>query len=347
MSARSPRERRAAIQASGLDIYSPIPIGSALWIPSEQLEQALQEALVGVSLAGLPLRTRSKRVKELACTALGYPTPSSFRRVRPRFPGQDFDIYTQKANNLQVWNDELSPTRRYAIIQIDQADSIAKVRVASGQQLALLDTTGTLTTKYQARFDVGERPLELVVGVDTANLLPHVRQRCQFDHGVLPSSEPESGMLLPIADVHQRLATLLGQSFRDPGSVSERSRGAVIHELVCRRLGYASYSDSGQFPDVRHQLLEVKLQTSPTVDLGLVLPNSNSPIDVARLGNYQPRHSDTRYALFCGQIAFGSVTITHLLTTTGEAFFPRMRRFEGRVLNAKLQIPLPRSFFSD
>ena len=39
-------------------------------------------------------------------------------------------------------------------------------------------------------------------------------------------------------------------------------------------LGYSRYEDKGQFPDIRHQLLEVKLQTSPTIDLGLVLPSS-------------------------------------------------------------------------
>jgi hypothetical protein len=50
----------AAISASGLTIYDPIEIGSALWIPTPHLETLLDRGLRGLSLAGLPLRTRSK-----------------------------------------------------------------------------------------------------------------------------------------------------------------------------------------------------------------------------------------------------------------------------------------------
>jgi hypothetical protein len=31
--------------------------------------------------------------------------------------------------------------------------------------------------------------------------------------------------------------------------------------------------------------------------------------------------------------------------TTGESFFTRFTQFQGKVLNKKLQIPLPRDFF--
>lgn len=117
----------------------------------------------GMSLAGLPLRTRSKVVKTAVCEALGYPVPSSFKKTQPRFFGQQLDTYAQKALNLQIWNEELSPTRRYAIIQVLEDDSVGKVRVVNGQQLAILDKTGTITTKYQARLDLGIEQRELGV----------------------------------------------------------------------------------------------------------------------------------------------------------------------------------------
>lgn len=79
-----------------------------MWIPAEQLEHLFDKALKGISLAGLPLRTRSKVVKTAVYKALGYPVPSSFKKTRPRFPGQCFDTYVQKADNLQVWNEESS-----------------------------------------------------------------------------------------------------------------------------------------------------------------------------------------------------------------------------------------------
>ena len=70
----------AAIQASGLNIYDAVEVGSRLWIPSPELESILDAGLCGINLAGLPLRTRSKRVKERVCEALGYPVPKSFGR---------------------------------------------------------------------------------------------------------------------------------------------------------------------------------------------------------------------------------------------------------------------------
>ncbi len=112
-------EYKQAISASGKDIYGPIEIGDPdHWIPSQHIETLLNECMRGLSLAGLPLRTRSKVVKTAVCDALGYPVPSSFKKTQPRFFGQQLDTYAQKALNLQIWNEELSPTRRYAIIQV-------------------------------------------------------------------------------------------------------------------------------------------------------------------------------------------------------------------------------------
>lgn len=114
-----------AIRQSGLSIYAPIEIGDPeFWIPTPELEQLLTRALAGVSLAELPLRTRSKVVKQHVCRALGYPVLSSFRKTQPRFPGQFFDTYVQKSNNLQVWNEELAPTRRYVIVRVREDDGI-------------------------------------------------------------------------------------------------------------------------------------------------------------------------------------------------------------------------------
>ena len=80
-----------AIRHSNLTIYDPIEIGDPkLWIPTPILEELLDAKMTGVSLAGLPLRTRSKVVKEHICRALGYPVPSSFTKTRPRFPGTAF-----------------------------------------------------------------------------------------------------------------------------------------------------------------------------------------------------------------------------------------------------------------
>ena len=288
-----------AIRSSGFTIYDAIEIGDpAFWIPTPELESLLDRELAGISLAGLPLRTRSKVTKEHVCHALGYPVPASFKKTQPRFIGQLFDTYVQKSNNLQVWNEELSPTRRYVIIRVDDADVICKVKVVTGEDLALLDTTGTLTQKYQARLVANDAKTELITDVDTERLRPFVQAGANLERAVSPIDHPSTGLILPIADVFERLRTLVGESFQDAGYDQERNRGAALHQLVCRKLGYVDYRDDGRFPDVRQQLLEVKLQTSPTIDLGLVCPDSEAVLDVPQIAGKQIRHCDVRYAIF-------------------------------------------------
>lgn len=342
-----PEKYVAAIKASGYSIYDEIPIGHpTLWIPTPQLEHLLQMGLQGISLAGLPLRTRSKVVKARICRALGYPIPKSFKKTQPRFPGQFFDTYTQKSNNLQIWNEELSPSRRYVIIRVTDADEITRVRVVTGDMLAILDATGTLTQKYQARCIVGEQLAELVSVSDTALLAPFVKSGILLTKIGSPITQPQVGGLLPVAEIFERLVPLIGQVFPDAGADQERNRGAALHRLVCNALGYATYQDDGQFPDIRHQLLEVKLQTSPTIDLGLVTPESTEPLDVPMLDGVQVRHCDVRYVIFYARIEVGKVKLTHVLVSSGADFYKRFPQFQGNVSNKKIQIPLPAAFFT-
>ena len=240
---------------------------------------------------------------------------------------------------------ETEGTRRYVLIRVSDAGLITRVKVVTGDTLALLDTTGTLTKKYQARCTPGPDPVELVTRSDTALLLPFVNPSIDLRRAASPVKQPQAGELLPISAICDRLSVLVGQTFPDAGFDQERNRGAGLHRLVCEVLGYASYQDDGQFPDIRQQLLEVKLQTAPTIDLGLVSPASTEALDVPMIQGNQIRHCDVRYAIFYAVIAAGSVKLSHLFLTTGEGFFRRFPQFQGNVLNAKLQIPLPARFF--
>lgn len=337
-----------ALRCSGLSIYDPIDIGDPkLWIPTPDLEIILNHALVGISLSGLALRTRSKIVKEHICHALGYPTPISFKKSKPRFPGQFFDTYTQKSNNLQVWNEELSPTRRYVLIRISDKNIITKVKVVTGETLAILDKTGTLTQKYQAKLIVGDQKSELITTHDTDLIRPFVNHAANLKKTASPINYPSPGDILPIDIVFSRLKELVGIEFPDSGHDQERTRGANLHKLVCKHLEYTDYRDDGRFPDIRHQLLEVKLQTSPTIDLGLVCPDSTEPLDVPMLEGKQIRHCDVRYAIFYGKTDGNQVTLSNFFLTTGEKFFSRFSQFQGKILNKKLQIPLPDDLFED
>jgi len=301
--------------------------------------------LRGLSLAGFPLRTRSKQFKAHICRAIGYPVPPSFKRTRPRFVGQLFDTYGQKKNNLQIWNAAIDLERRYVIAGIDANNVIYRVRVILGEELQQYDTTGTLTQKYQAQF-APKTPLELVSSLDTApiqSILGSSSIPVRINSS--PIAPPVVGILLPIREVFRRLSPLIGTSFPDAGIDQERNRGAALHRLVCLALGYADYSDDGQFPDVRNQLLEVKLQMSQTIDLGLVRPNSEDRLLIPRIANVDVRHCDVRYAVFGGQTKDGKVTLTHLAVVSGCDFFSYFRQFQGKVLNKKIQLHLPSDFF--
>ncbi len=334
------------ISCSNLTIYDPIQTGDTqYWLTSEELSAVLNMRLAGFSFEGLAIRTRSKVAKELVCSALGYPVPHSFSKCQPRFTGQMFDTYVQKSNNLQVWNEELDIERRYVIIRTNENDIITKVKVISGSDLAVLDTTGTLTQKYQARLTPSNNQIELVSLADTLNIqniLATSKIDLLFDS---PISQPEIGKVLPIGECIIKLSSIVGRSFPDAGRIQERNRGAALHALVCDALGYSNYQDNGKFPDVKHQLLEVKLQTSPTIDLGLVCPDSQACLDIEQVGNQQIKHCDVRYAIFYGYIDNGLVHITNLYLTTGKDFFSRFEQFGGKILNRKIQIPLPRNFF--
>jgi hypothetical protein len=365
------------IRQSGFSIYHPIAADSPLYIPIGELEAILNAGLRGTSVEGLPLRTRSKVVKEAVCRALGYPVPKSFKKEQPRFPGQNLDIYTQTSNNLQVWNEEIDPLRRYAIIR-EAGGKLVSVRLISGDSLAKLDKTGTLTGKYQARLTSGVELSGLVVKEDTALLQPLLGTkalkrspvvyptaekastvRLVVHEGVAgsqpvaetkmvkksPTEHPTVGNILPIKEVYDRLQGLIGCTFPDAGIDQERNRGAALHRLVCEALGYESYADDGQFPDIKAEALEVKLQTSPTIDLGLITPDSTSPVNIPQVGGFQLRHCDCRYAIFDAETDGDTVTIRRVFVTTGEAFFTRFPRFGGNVVNRKIQIPLPRDFF--
>ena len=112
-------EKILAIKKSTLSIYDLLNDRPDLFLTIDEIETALTEKLVGLALGNYPIRTRSKVFKSAVCDALGYPIPTSFLKTQPRFPGQDFDSYVQKANNLQIWNEEVSPTRRYVIARPD------------------------------------------------------------------------------------------------------------------------------------------------------------------------------------------------------------------------------------
>ena len=332
----------ANIYRSGLSIYDPVdPEDPYLYIPTEDLEAILSESMVGLSLAGLPLRTRSKVVKEEICKALGYPIPSSFKKTQPRFLGQNFDVYTQKSLNVQIWNEEVDPSRRYVFLRVNENDLITNVRVITGDVLVQYDRTGTLTQKFQARMQA------YADNICSRNDTPAVSNWIIDDNTTLervdPNQFPHRNQLLRIAEIYRRLLPMVGNSISYLDAVQERNRGAELHAMICDHLGYSYFDDDGTYPDIANQLLEIKLQTSPTIDLGLHSPEDGKAI--AHVGDMTFYSQDIRYAIFNGVVRGNRVDLCNLYLVTGDDFTNYFPLFQGKGTNKKIQLPLPYDFF--
>jgi hypothetical protein len=337
----------ANVKSSGLSIYDLIQFGDPhLWFTLEEMEALLRCSLVGKVWNYKP-RTRSKIAKIAVADAMGYPTPDRFTKSNPRFVGQDLDTYVQQARNLQVWNEEIAPSRRYAIIAVDSAHVVTAVRVITGDRLAELDKTGTLTQKFQARYKERAMTAELLSPLDT----PRARQIMAAPPInppiVAPRSidYPQPGGLRSLRQIFDALTPIIGRSFPDRGSTQDRVRGGDLHKIVCTELGYGDFLDSGSWPDIKHDLVEVKLQTAATIDLGLVCPNSDAPLEIPPISSVALTHSDVRYAIFGAVIREGFVVITNFYLVTGADFFNFFPQSQGLVVNSKIQMSLPKTFF--
>ena len=311
-------------------------------IPSCELEALLKRRLVGIELERYPIRTRSKVVKSAICEAIGYPVPTTFRKTQPRFPAQNFDVYTQKSLNVQIWNEEIDLRRRYVFVRTDENSIVTTVRIISGEELAKLDKTGTLTHKYQATMKHFGKNC-LFSAFDTLNMTEWLSSSTLDLSSTTPILKPSAGQLLPIADIYRRLLPLVGTSIDYIDAHQERNRGSALHAKICSMLGYSEYADDGQYPDIVHQLVEVKLQTSPTIDLGM-----HSPLDEEILLNNGDKtftSKDVRYVILDAKIDSVKISLENLYVVNGEHFTEAFPLFQGNVQNKKLQIPLPRNFF--
>ena len=317
------------------DIYTFI---ESELLTKEQLTEKLS-IVVGESLFGLPLRTRSKVVKTLVCNALGYDVPNSFRKTKPKFPCQNIDIYTQKSNNLQIWNDEIDIARRYVLFNVNEEDVICGVKVIDGYDLETLDTTGTLTTKYQARIDDNLDSQYLPDDVKLSKFIGLKKNLCGF------GNSSNDIILLSTSELFDKITTLIGTVLSSRGFVEERVIADEVQSLVASSLGLSNYKDDGRFPDIREQLLEVKFQMSPTIDLGLHKPDSQADSGYS-IDRIQIDISSCRYLVIKGaRTNNGDITINKVFIAPGSRFFELFTLFGGKVKNSKLQIVLPNDFF--
>lgn len=334
------------IYNSSKTIYDPInPDNDNLYIPTTDLEKILSEKLINQPVQAAPNRSRSKSVKKMICDALKYrSSPSSFRRGHPQFVGQNFDVYTQKRLNVQIWNEGVCKERRYVFLHLNQQNIITSVRVISGEDLAQYDKTGTLTQKYQATMPDFKQ--SFCSQKDTCTVDNWINNYGGTSLGGTPIQYPKSGQcLLRIDKLYDCLKQMVNQKVDYLDADQERNRGAGLHKMICECLGYTIYEDDGKYPDIKNQLLEIKLQTSSTIDLGQHSPEDNQII--VSIDNTNFYSQDIRYAIFEGRKQGNQVLLNNLYLVTGAEFSKYFPLCQGRKKNCKIQLHLPNDFFGD
>lgn len=325
-------------------IYDKLtPEDKGLWLSDNELEYLLRSALIGNSYEGQANRTRSKSINQDICRAMGYPVPKSFKKTHPRFLCQNFDKYAQQSTNLQIWNEEITPTRRYCLIILNEQSMVINVVILSGSTLQKFDSTGTLTTKYQANLINENSKSKLLSSQDTDSI-----QKTFGEYNSIsthnPAALPTPTSVMSINYLFNCLKGLEGKNFNITGK--ERTDGDILQGIVYKQLGYTQYQENGQLPDLMNQLLEIKRQTSRTIDLGLFKPNDQDQLNIPAINGYVPKVEDLRYAIFYCSIKDTIMTINRVFLVTGKDFFQYFHLFSGNRQNKKIQLHLHKSYWN-
>lgn len=281
-----------------------------------QLATRLQR-LIGqkFSLTGKS-RTDGANVRKLVtATLLNYPLPEpasnqDYVIVPPRKKGvpkilrEFIDTYivtTGNSYNLQVWNRNpasQSVQVQYANGSVLSAKDVRFIFVPIDPITETINSIVVLTPKYieenfgpfgkptikhqlilpdSARDTILSLQPPVFTGADTSELSPLVTSSY-----VKPAASihavPQPGMIFDIALLDAKLSKqLLGMIIPTDAT---KTRGQTLEKIVARLLGYATSKEplAGGYPDVMNQLLEVKIQDSPTVDLGRYSPQFEEPV---------------------------------------------------------------------
>jgi len=218
----------------------------------------------------------------------------------PKIKREFIDTYIVSSGdkyNLQVWN--RIPNSDSILIEYENDDHLrsrdvrfilVKVDVDQNKIESIISMTsdyieekfgkfGKQTVKHQ--LIISERGREFVTSQkDSILFYPDESKIFQEEELSLQDetihSPVDINKLLTLNSIRDKLAKGLIGKFIEPGPT--KIRGQVLEAEIAKILGYPIPTDDkthklvGGYPDIRHQALEVKLQDSPTVDLGKYTP---------------------------------------------------------------------------
>ncbi len=152
------------------------------------------------------------------------------------------------------------------------------------------------------------------------------------------SMKDDPDKVLPIEHIDKQITEkLLGEKL--DVTLSTKQRGQQLERLVAYQLGYKKTQMilEGGYPDIRNQMLEVKVQDSPTVDLGKYSPQFEEQIN----HNFTTR--TIRYLIALTDAISGS--IDGVVLCPGEELGKNFTYVAEK--NYKCQRSIPMSFFDE
>ncbi len=223
----------------------------------------------------------------------------------PRIAREFIDTYIVTSGtsyNLQVWNripaaetllikyesgDSLKCTDvRFVFVRVDiEKQTIASVVILKPDYIVQrFGKFGKPTIKHQllisrkVRQEIYEREDRILCFPDSKKLSYHIRHDYEPPKSGMVE-EPNIKNLLSINLLQKMVAQkLIGFKLN---AAATKSRGQALEKKVLELLGYQTNETDllyGAFPDIRNQLLEVKVQDSPTVDLGKFSPEKEDVV---------------------------------------------------------------------
>ena len=290
------------------------------------------ETLIGrkYPLTGKPRTDGSNIRKLVATTLLNHPLPEPAsnqdymivppgKKGVPKILREFIDTYivtTGNSYNLQVWNRNPASESvqvqysngsvlsakdvRFIFVPVDPiTETISSIVVLTPDYIEVnFGPFGKPTIKHQLIISGSMRDSILslqppvFIGTDTNRLNELVTSSFVKPTASIHDA-PQPGMIFDITLLEAKLSKHLLGMIIPPDAT--KTRGQTLEKIVARLLGYTTSNKllAGGYPDVMNQLLEVKIQDSPTVDLGLYSPQFEETLPAMR--NITTR--DVRYLI--------------------------------------------------
>lgn len=289
------------------------PRSKDLLSPPEALVERLKSLIGTTFILTRQARTDGSKFRKLVTNCLlsqRAPIPADIREYKiippkekgvPKLRAEYIDTYivtSGDAYNLQVWNrnpNSESVQIEYINGEVLSANDVRFVLGKVNVETNILESIIVMSPDYiESTFGKFGKPTikqQLIISgakrteiIDKQWLFVNDYEESLFlldaNMNLASSLKSLPSSVLPLSVIKERL----GNDFigtRLDTSLSTKEKGQLLERIVARRLGY-NVSESemleGGYPDIPNQMLEVKVQESPTIDLGKYSPQFEETI---------------------------------------------------------------------